>query len=174
MSNLRATYTPLGATSVGFNTDAAASVILAVFLVIAIGQANLGALAQAAKDDFLGTDTARPFWRWAVAVLILMGLANSPKTKPVFGPLLGVVLVAMLIETATHNKQSFANLNGGVKALFGFGPLPPPSPAPASRTAANNPAGVSISNAGNGATPNYPGQLTLAPPAGVQDTTYTT
>lgn len=105
-----ATHTP---------TNAAIALVLGAYLAIVLYQGNLGALATAAKQDFLGGGNEQPFWRWAVAVLILVAVADNPTTKPYFGPLLGFALVAMLINIATTQPTLLNNLNSGVKALFG-------------------------------------------------------
>ena len=110
--------TPQAAATHG-GTNAAIAIILGVYLAIVMYQGNLGSLATAAKHDFLGGNGEQPFWRWAVAVIVLLALARSPKYNFLFGPLLAFALVAMLINVATNNPAMFQNLNTGVATLFG-------------------------------------------------------
>jgi hypothetical protein len=106
------------------------ALMLGGYLAICLYQGNLGALASAAKDDFLGTAAsgnapAQPgFWRWAVALLILVALARSPRTNFLFGPLLIFTLVAMLISTASNQPAAWANINAGIAKLFGRNSTP--------------------------------------------------
>lgn len=98
-------------------TNAAVALIVGAYLAIALYQGQLGALADAARDDFLGTNGQKPFWRWAAALLILIALAQSPKLNFLFGPMVVFALVAMMIQTA--QTQGLATLNAGIASFFG-------------------------------------------------------
>lgn len=99
-------------------TNAIVAVMLGVYLIMVVYQGNLGALATAAKQDFLGTSGEPAFWRWAVALLILVALARNPKVNFLFGPLLMFALVGMLINVAGKNPAMLKNLQSGIKSLF--------------------------------------------------------
>ena len=100
-------------------TNAAIAVLLGGYLAICLYQGNLGNLAAAARQDFLGDSQHPAFWRWAMALLILMALAKVPAVQPIFGPALVIVLIAMLINSAENHPQQFASLQSGIAALFG-------------------------------------------------------
>lgn len=102
----------------------AIAIFVGVYLLVALYQGNLGALATQAKADFLGgTDAqgnATPgFWRWAAALIVLIYLSQNPATSNLFGPLLAITLVAMLINIASTQPGLFQNLNNGIAAFFG-------------------------------------------------------
>lgn len=120
-------------------TNAMVAVVLAAYLAIVLYQGNLGSLATAAKQDFLGGNNEKPFWRWAAALLILLALAHNPKLNFLFGPALVFVLIAMLINTAQNQPDVFANLNQGVATFFGFG----------QGSASTSPTQVALANTGN-------------------------
>jgi hypothetical protein len=105
--------------------NGAVLIMLAIYLAAVVYQGNVGDFAKALWADFSGQQpgggkTQRPaFWQWALAVLVLYALAQYPETEHLFGPLLGIVIVAMMIQLAVKQPGVFQTLNDSVKALFG-------------------------------------------------------
>ena len=99
--------------------NAASLLFLAAYLAIVLYQGNLSKLADQARTDFLGGNGKPAFWRWAIALLLLYALARNPSTNSLFGPILVLVLVAMLIEMATTQPGTFATLNKQIAGFFG-------------------------------------------------------
>lgn len=103
-------------------TNAIGALLLGAYLLAVLWQGNLGALASAASQDFFGTNNQPAFWRWGVALLVLVYLAQSRRANWLFGPVLAIALVAMLINAASNNPQVFANLQAGLAQFYGYKP----------------------------------------------------
>jgi len=105
-------------------SNGAVLLLLAVYLGIVIWNGNLGALTSALKQDILQRNSAGPaFWQWLIALIVLYALAKNPATSQIFGPLLGIALVAMLIQLALKNPQSFNALDNNIRYLLGGGTI---------------------------------------------------
>jgi hypothetical protein len=111
--------------------NATVLIMLAVYLGAVIWQGNVGAFASSVWADFSGQpmpgqgpgvtgQAQRPaFWQWALAVLILYWLAQNPSTENLFGPLLAIVIVAMLIQLAIRQPGVFQTMTNSFKSLLG-------------------------------------------------------
>lgn len=115
-------FTPRQAINPGHPTNAIGALLLGAYLLAVLWQGNLGKLAGAARDDFFGQNGQPAFWRWAAAMLVLVMLANSRRANWLFGPILGVSLVAMLINVANADPQAIQNLRNGLAQLYGYQP----------------------------------------------------
>jgi hypothetical protein len=121
--------------------NAAVSIFVGAYLVLVFYQGNLGKLAKQLEVDFFGVSPGNTgaatasgntvtvggtrgqpaFWRWALALLILLALAQSKKLNFLFGPILALTLTAMLIEIASSQPGAFRSLQTGLKSLFAVG-----------------------------------------------------
>lgn len=100
--------------------NAIVSLLLAGYLIAVMANGNLTALWTQIKLDLFGdgTPTHQPFYRWAVAFVILAALAHSRTLNPLFGPLFFVAIAAMLITQS--QTGGLAQLNSSIKQFFGF------------------------------------------------------
>jgi hypothetical protein len=113
--------------------NAAVLILLAVFLAAIVWRGNAKVFATTVWADITGqqssvssngavtvTGSKGPaFWQWAIALIVLYALAENSNTSHIFGPLLAIMVVAMLIQLAEKNPTQFANLSNGVKQIFG-------------------------------------------------------
>lgn len=129
--------------------NAAVALFLGVYLLIVLWQGNLGALVNQARADLIGgsvsanpnpagdhtgtgtpanplvipdttvTPTGQPFWRWALAVIILIMVTELPPVRPYANALIGFVFVAMLIQLESSQPGTFSNLSQTIGQLFG-------------------------------------------------------
>lgn len=103
--------------------NAAVAVFAGAYLLVVMWQGNLGALAAQAKTDLIGgTSSNQPgFWRWALALIILIFITELGPVRPYSGMIIGFVLVAMLIQMESSQPGTFHNLQSSVAILFGRG-----------------------------------------------------
>lgn len=104
-----ATHTP---------TNAAIVLLVAGYIAVVTYQGNFGTLTNAVRQDFIGGAGHRPFWKWALALVIMIALAQSSRVGFLFGPALTIALVAMLIEIATTQPDMLKNLSASFNAVF--------------------------------------------------------
>lgn len=95
-------------------------IMVAVYGAAVVWNGNVGAFATQVWNDFAGKPKGQPaFWQWALSFVILYALSKNDTTKQLFGPLLAIMVVAMLIQLAMKQPQLFAQLNSGVKSILG-------------------------------------------------------
>jgi hypothetical protein len=113
--------------------NGAVLLMLAVYLAAVVYQGNVGAFSKQIWADFSGNGSASvgpggvtvtaskgvAFWQWALASIVLIYLAENDNTSQLFGPLLAIVVVAMLIQLAEKQPAAFKALTAGVNTLFG-------------------------------------------------------
>jgi hypothetical protein len=98
-------------------TNALIGILFAVYLAVVMFQGNLVPFLGAVKDDFLGSDNQPAFWKWFLALLILFALAQSPRLNFMFGPLLVIVIVALLIELAQNHPGLWQNITANLQSV---------------------------------------------------------
>jgi len=104
--------------------NGAALLLLAAYLSVVLATGNFSPFLAALKQDLFTRSAAGPaFWQWLIALIVLYALAKNPATSQIFGPLLGVALVAMLIQLALKNPQSFNALDNNIRYLLGGGTI---------------------------------------------------
>lgn len=97
-------------------------ILVAVYLGAVIWRGNVNDLMKAVWADFTGQGYKGPaFWNWAIALLILMWLAERPSTSHIFGPLLAIMTVALLIQLAINQPQVFNTLDNNLRYILGGG-----------------------------------------------------
>lgn len=108
--------------------NAIVSLLLAGYLIAVMAQGNLTVLLTQIKLDLFGDGTIahQPFYRWAIAFVILAALAHSRTLNPLFGPLFFAAIVAMLVTQA--QTGGLAQLNSSIKQFFGFTQSTTPAP----------------------------------------------
>jgi hypothetical protein len=100
--------------------NGAVLILLAVYLGAVVWKGNVGAFTAQLWQDFSGRPQGGPaFWQWGLAVIVLYAIAQNDSTEHIFGPLLAILIVAMLIQLAMKQPQLFANLTSGINKLFG-------------------------------------------------------
>lgn len=88
-------------------------ILLAAYIGFVAWRGNLGALWQLTYQDVV----QQGFWKWFAAVIILYALASTETMKPLFAPLLALIVAAMLIETAESGQLQTAAK--GFNSIFG-------------------------------------------------------
>lgn len=103
--------------------NSAIAIVIGGYILAVMFQGNLGAFGAQLKTDFFGDNANNKsgFWQWAVATLVLVWIVNLPSIRPYSGALIGLVLVAMLIELETTQPGSFAKLTQSWGTLLGRG-----------------------------------------------------
>lgn len=102
--------------------NAAVLLLLAAYLAAVVWNGNVGAFATQAWADFSGRKSNQPaFWQWALAFIILYALGENDATSHLFGPLLAIMVVAMLIQLAIKQPQIFNTLDNNIRFILGAG-----------------------------------------------------
>lgn len=101
--------------------NSAGAIFAGAYLLIAMYQGNLATLAAQVKADLLGDASHTGFWRWALALLLLIFVTHLGAVRPYSGAIVGIVLIAMLIEMETTQPGTFAKLTQSIATLFGRG-----------------------------------------------------
>lgn len=104
--------------------NAAVALFLGAYLLVVLYQGNLGPLTNQARQDFIGGANNTGFWRWALAVIVLIMVAQLPPIRPYQNALIGFVFVAMMIRTAENQPGAIGNLQSAISLLFGRGAVP--------------------------------------------------
>jgi hypothetical protein len=99
-------------------TNGAVVLLLAGYIAVVTYQGNFGTLVNAVRQDFIGGAGHRAFWKWALALVILIALAQSSRVGFLFGPALTIALVAMLLEIATTQPEMIKNLSASLNSIF--------------------------------------------------------
>lgn len=86
--------------------NALAAVVVGGYLIAVIFAGNLKPLWATMQED-------AGFVPWALAVLILYGLTLIPGGSPIVGPLIALVVIAMLILAGKPMLDTLSNYFGG-------------------------------------------------------------
>lgn len=114
------------------SANGAVLILVAIFLGAIVVRGNVGSFMSTVWNDITGQTTAvsggavtvtaakgPAFWQWAIAVVILIALAENDSTSGLFAPFLGIMVIAMLIQLATRQPQLFKDLSAGITSLLG-------------------------------------------------------